>query len=421
MTSKEKVHKALEHQSGPVPMDFGTNAVTGMHCSIVEGLREYYGLEKHPVKINEPYQMLGEIEPDLQDAMGVDVDAIYPPKTMFGFPNEGWKEWTTPWGQDVLVPEKFNVTVNENGDTLIYPEGDTSAPPSGKMPETGMFFDAIMRQEPIDDDNLNVEDNLEEFGPISGEDVEHYRREAERMKDSSRAVMAMLGGLGLGDIALVPAPMMKHPKGIRDVTEWYISTLTRRDYLHQIFDYQTKVGIENLEKIHNVVGELFDAVMICGTDFGTQDSTFCSTDTYRELYMPYYQRINSWIHENTSWKTFKHSCGAVIDFMPLFIESGFDIINPVQLSAKGMDRETLKSNFGEDLVFWGGGVDTQKTMPFGTAEEVRADVLKSCEVFSRGGGYVFNAVHNVQAKSPIENVVAMIDAVHEFNGEKLFQ
>lgn len=418
MTSKEKVKKALEHQSGPVPMDFGTNAVTGIHCSVVKELRDYYGLEKRPVKINEPYQMLGEIEPDLQDAMGVDVDAIYPRNTMFGFPNEGWKEWKTPWGQEVLVPERFNVTVNENGDTLIYPEGDTTAPPSGKMPKTGVFFDTIMRQEPIDDENLNVEDNLEEFAPISEEDLEHYRKEAERLEDTERAVMSGLGGMGLGDIALVPAPMMKYPKGIRDVTEWYISTVTRRDYLHQIFDYQTKMAIENLGKIHQAVGEVFDAVMLCGTDFGTQDSTFCSADTYRELYMPYYQRINSWIHENTSWKTFKHSCGAVSDFMPLFIESGFDIINPVQISAKGMDRETLKSKFGDDLVFWGGGVDTQKTMPFGSAEEVRADVLKSCEVFSRGGGYVFNAVHNVQAKSPIENVVAMIDAVHEFNGEK---
>lgn len=418
MNGSEKVRAALDHHEGPVPIDFGSNAVTGMHVSVVAALREHYGLDLHPVKVNEPYQMLGEVEPDLKEAMGIDVDAIYPAGTMFGFANIGWKEWRAPWGQEVLVPGDFVTTKDENGDTLIYPEGDRSAPASGRMPSSGFFFDTIIRQEQFDDDELDVEDNLEEFAPLSEDDLSYFAAEADRLRGSDRGVMANFGGTALGDIALVPAPMMKHPKGIRDVTEWYISTVARPDYLHEVFARQTEIAVANLARIHEVVGDVPDVVFLCGTDFGTQDSTFCSPDTFRSLYLPYYRRMTDWIHGNTSWKVFKHSCGAVYDFMPLFIEAGFDVINPVQISAKGMDREALKREFGDELVFWGGGVDTQRTMAFGTADEVRAEVLEGCRVFSRGGGFVFNAVHNVQAKSPTENVVAMIDAVRQFNANR---
>ena len=131
---------------------------------------------------------------------------------------------------------------------------------------------------------------------------------------------------------------------------------------------------------------------------------------------PYYKAMNAWIHTHTSWKTFKHSCGAVSTFMDHFIASGFDIVNPVQCSAAGMDPLKLKQQFGERLVFWGGGVDTQHTLPFGTADEVRAQVLERCEIFAQGGGFVFDAIHNVQANTPVANVVAMVEAVKEFNG-----
>jgi uroporphyrinogen-III decarboxylase len=132
--------------------------------------------------------------------------------------------------------------------------------------------------------------------------------------------------------------------------------------------------------------------------------------------MPYYKQVNGWIHANTNWMTFKHCCGAIRPLMELIIESGFDAINPVQCSAKGMEPGGLKRDFGDAITFWGGGVDTQGTLPFGTPAEVREEVLKRCEVLSANGGMVFNAIHNVQATTPVENIVAMIDAVHEFNG-----
>jgi len=415
MTSREKIKKALAHESGPVPVDFGAAPVTGIHVTCVEDLREYYGLERRPVKVLEPYQMLGLIEDDLAEAIGVDTVAVVPPDTMFGFPlGDLSKEWKTPWGQEVLVSQDFNID-EENGEVRIYPGGDRSASPSGLMPAGGYFFDTLIRQEELDEDNLDPEDNLEEFGEISADDLAYFKHEVAEAEKTGRAVVANFGGTAFGDIALVPGPFLKSPKGIRDISEWYIATAINQDYIHAIFEKQLDYALGNLAKIHGAVGDAVDAVFLCGTDFGTQTGTFCAPSSYDELWHPYYKKMNDWIHENTAWKTFKHSCGAVESFMSHFIASGFDIINPVQCSATGMDAKLLKEKYGRDLVFWGGGVDTQHVLPFGTPEEVRVQVLERCEIFSKDGGFVFDAIHNVQAQTPVENLVAMMDAVREFN------
>jgi uroporphyrinogen-III decarboxylase len=414
--SRERLIDALNHkQPDRIPIDFGGTSVTGVHASCVAALRDYYGLEKRPVRVHEPFQMLGLVEEDLQNAMGLDVVGTYPRNTMFGFPVDEWKTWEFN-GLEVLVPKDFNVTVDAEGDTLIYPEGDMAVPPSGRMPSGGCFFDCIVRQEPLDEEELNPEDNMEEFTLISEADLDHIVRTVHAAAKTGRGVIASFGGTAFGDIALVPGPFLKHPKGIRDIAEWYVSTCNRQDYIHKVFEHQCEIAIRNLETIYAAIGNSVEAVFVCGTDFGTQTSAFCSVKTFQNLYFPYYKQIANWIHSHTEWKIFKHSCGAVSKFLPSFIEAGIDIINPVQCSAVGMDAEQLKANFGDRLTFWGGGVDTQRTLPFGTAAEVREQVLRRCEIFAPGGGFVFNTIHNVQARTPLKNIVAMLDAVHEFNG-----
>lgn len=413
--SRQRVAAALEKRPGRVPVDFGSTAVTGVHVSVVAALREHFGLAKAPVKVHEPLQMLGWLDEDLKEVMGVDVEGAFRAKNGFGFANEGWKEWEFN-GLEVLVPGQFNTTVDTNGDILLYPEGDLQAAPSGRMPKGFHFFDAIIRQNHFDPENLDPEDNCEEFQPISEEDLEYLDRETARAEATGRFVIANFGGTSFGDIARVPATHMKDPRGIRDVTEWYISLRSRRDYVHAVFERECEVGIANLERIHERVGARVGALMVCGTDFGTQTSAFCSKGTFDELWLPYYRRVCEWVHRNTNWKCFKHSCGSVDRFIPSFIEAGFDILNPVQCSAAGMEAEHLKREYGGRIVFWGGGVDTQHTLPFGTPAEVREQVLSRCEVFGRDGGFVFNSIHNIQAGTPVANVVAMLDAVREFNG-----
>ena len=419
MNSKERLQTTLAHrQPDKICVDFGATAVTGLHVKMVEAVREHYGLDRHPVKVTDPFQMLGEIEPDLADLIGVDVVGLGGRNSIFGYPFERWKEFRAPWGQVCLVPEGFATeSFDTNGDMLMYPEGDLSASPSARMPVGGYFYDAIIRQEtPVDDANLNVEDNLEEFQPMTDEDMAYLEKGARQLRASGKGVIASVGGTALGDIAFVPGMQLKKPKGIRDIVEWYISTVARPDFLHELFDRQTDIALQNLERVNRTVGDCIDVIHICGTDFGTQDSQFCSAEQFDELYAPYYRKVNDWVHKNTQWKTFKHCCGAIVPLLPSLINAGFDCINPVQINAKNMDPRRLKAEFGDRLVFWGGGVDTQITLMNGTPAQVREQVKQLCDIFGENGGYVFNAVHNIQANVPVENVIALFDTIREING-----
>ena len=417
MTSKNHFDLTINHQQPEkIVVDFGATSVTGIHALSVENLRRYFGLEHKPVRITDPYQMLGELDQELIDIMGVDVVGARGKNNSFGFYNhEPFKQYTTPWGQKVLVPEGFNTSTDANGNVLMHPGGDISAPASGLMPKSGYFFDAIIRQPPLDEDNLDPKDNTEEYGLVSDRDLEYWKETSQKARATGKAVVAGLDGTALGDIAHIPGIKLKKPKGIRDITEWYMSILLRPDYIKSVFEHQTEIALENFRRLFNVIGDNIDVVYICGTDFGTQDSTFCSPEQFDDLWLPYYRRINDWVHTHTNWKTFKHSCGAVEPFMTRFIYSGFDIINPVQINASGMDPVHLKKKYGKDLVFWGGGIDTQKTLPYASPEKVREEVLRLCGIFAKDGGFVFNTVHNIQANVPVENIVAMVDAIKEFN------
>jgi uroporphyrinogen-III decarboxylase len=388
-----------------------------MHVSTVYQLRQALQLDPPgtPVKVIRPYLMLGEVAPDLIDALGIDTVRLAGRGNMFGFDLTRWKEWTAFDGTPVLVPEQFNTLPEPNGDILQYPQGDTSLPPSGRMPEGGWYFDAIIRQPPIDEDALDPADNLEEYGPISEAELDHYRDLAEALYTlTDKALFGHFPGTAFGDIATVPATWLRAPKGIRDVAEWYVSNVTRPDYIYAVFERQTEIALANLARCYEAVGDRVSLVYMTGTDFGMQTGPFMSPATYRRLYQPFHKALNDWVHAHTPWKTFIHSCGSVVALLPDFIEAGFDVLNPVQCSAAGMDPLELKRRFGDQIVFWGGGVDTQHTLPFGTPDEVRAEVRARIEAFGPGGGFVFNPIHNVQARTPLENLMAMFETLREY-------
>ena len=415
MNSRQRFHAALNHkQPDRVCVDLGATPVTSIAASALSRFRRrVLGDSGYRVKVTEPFQMLGEVDDALREAIGIDVVGVWGRRTFFGFENRDWKPLTLFDGTPVLVPGQFNITMETNGDWLIYPEGDTTAPPSGRMPKDGFYFDAIIRQAPIDDSRLDPADNLEEFAPLTDQDVQDFVHRADCAAASDCGVIMSLPGTGLGDIAMVPAPFLKHPKGIRDVQEWYISTLLRKDYLHAVFERQTEIAVGNIQRLAAAVGERVGAVFVCGTDFGTQRAPVLSPEHYRELYSPYYRRINRAIHECSSWKTFKHTCGSVYRLLPDLIADGFDILNPVQCSAAEMDAERLKKEFGDALVFWGGGVNTQQTLPYGTPEEVYWEARQRIDVFNDNGGFVFTPVHNIQAPTPVENIDAMFRAIRD--------
>ena len=415
MTGRERVLKALNYEPvDRVPVDLGGTVTSGAQVSVIVSLRQALGLDEpdEPVKVVDPYQMLGEVAADLLDMLGIDMVNLLGPKNHFGFANTDWKPWRTFDGTNVLVPGKFNTEPEPNGDILQYPEGDKSAPASGRMPKGGYYFDAIVRQEPIDEAKLDPADNLEEFVPISDEDLKIYEQRAKELYDNTDlAIAAGFPGTAFGDIALVPAAGLKHPKGIRDIEEWYISTVSRREYIKEVFAGQAEIAIKNLERIYQAIGNKVHIVFVDGADLAAQNTLFCGLDTYRELYLPFSRKINDWIHTHTEWKTMKHCCGGCEPLIEGFIEAGFDILNPIQTSAKGMDPQLLVDKYGGRIVFWGGGVDTQQVLPFGKSEHVRRQVAERVQIFNAKRGFVFSTVHNIQCNTPVENVLAMFEAL----------
>ena len=418
MNSRERVLASLSHQEpDKVAVDFGGMCCSMINAKVMAELREYFGLASEPPKINDMSTMTAFVEPDLAECLGTDVEQLYNFTDTYGHKNIKWKEWNYR-GITVAIPEDCIIHDDGNGGYYVYPEGDDSVAPSGHMPANGFYFDNLVRTPEFDEDNANPNDNTADYMLVSDEQISYHKKIIAKLKPHNRAINVGPCYAGLGDANNIPGPNLKHPKGIRSISEWYMAPLLYPEYVKAVYEKGTDIVLENMKRYWQTFGSDIDIVFICGTDFGTQRGPMISPDTFKEFYYPYYKKINHWIHTNTTWKTLKHCCGGIFPILPYLIEAEFDAINPVQCSAEGMDPQKLKDTYGKDITFWGGGVDTQHTLPFGTPQEVHDQVLQRLEIFSKNGGYVFNTIHNIQCNTPINNIIAMLDAVKEFNGEK---
>lgn len=421
MNGKEKLAAAFRHEQAPVLFDIGGLNTTGMHCMIMEELRDFYGLEKKTVRIIEPSQFLGYMEDDLREALGVETQPLWGSRNCYGFQMDGeYHEWQTPWGQTVLVPEEYKTTEDEKGDTLIYACGDTNYAPAGRMPKGGVYYDNEDRAPEYDEDDYNIEDNLEEFTLFTDKELSYMKKQLDELQDPTRVITQCSagitgGGTCLADHSMIAGPMLREPKGIRALQDFYMATAGDSETIEEIFEKQTDIGIRNLQKIYETVGNNIDVLHICGTDLGTQKSLFYSRNTIKELWAPYWKKVNDWVHENTNWKTFKHCCGSIAPVIDILIDSGFDVLNPVQWTADDMDRNMLKDTFGDRIVFWGGGVDTQHMLPEGTADQVYEQALECLNIFGKNGGFVFNTIHNIVPGVPVANIDALARAVRTYN------
>ena len=229
--------------------------------------------------------------------------------------------------------------------------------------------------------------------------------------NTDRSIVYSFTGTSFGDVANTTGPELKDPKGIRDTTEWYMSFVTRKEYVYDVFAGECEIGMANLKRVYEAVGNRIDVVKITGADYGSQRGPLISPDWYREMIKPFHIEMCEWIHRNTSWKVFMHCCGGIRPLLDDIIDAGFDIISPVQTSADGMEAQSLKDDFGDKIVFWGGAVETQGTLPFGTPEDVYDEVTERIRIFNSGGGFVFNAIHNIQPNTPVENIMAMMRAM----------
>lgn len=417
MTSRERLIAALNHHpTDRPPLDLGATGQTGISASTLYKLRQALGLEDRRIRIIEPAQMLGEVDEDLLKALQVDVVGLWNTGNFYGYKNDNWKPWQMDDGTPVWMGGGFEYDEDFSGTKWIYPQGDRSAEYSGRMTKGGSFFDSAPRAEfdmDLDEDELTpLEDFKDDFSIASDADARYWEeRSIDLYQNTQYGIVGLLGGAGLGDSAMIPGPFIKHPKGIRRLEDWLLAHVLYPEYIREIFRYQTDIMLKNLEIYKQAVGDRIQVVWISGTDFGSQHSLLVGKEAFRDLYKPFYKEINDWVHKNTNWKTFYHTCGAVADLLDDFVEMGVDCLNPVQLSAQGMEAVKIKETYGDKLTFWGGGVDTQHTLPFGTPEEVQKQVRERIDILGKNGGYVFNTIHNIVADVPAENLLAMFEEV----------
>ena len=418
MNSRERVATAMNHkQPDKVPIDIGACNTTGISVSALYRLRDYYGLPRKDMPISEIMQMLGEVDDDIRRKLGGDVIGLNNPSNIVGVPLQGeMKLFHMPDGTPALV-NKLNVfDITEEGEIFLYPQGNRNAKPSCRMPSGGYFFDIVDRAPEFDEDNLTPEEDFKDhFSLYSDEDARYLEEEATKLyTETEYSVMGVFGLGGLGDSAAYPGPAELNPKGIRSFADWNMAYYLYPDYCHTVFEMHTQNCLDNLEIYKQAVGDKIQSIVISGTDFGSQNAPLISVDTFREFYKPYFKRMNDWVHENTQWKTFYHSCGAVAEFLDDFIDMGVDLLNPVQLSAAGMDMHMLKEKYGDKIVFWGGGIDTQDMLPNGSPEQIKEQVKERLNVMARNGGFVFNTVHNIVGNVKPGNIAAAFEAAQEY-------
>ena len=406
MTSRERVLAALNHQEPDrVPLDMGGSFVTGIAVTSLYQLRKHLGLEDRPIKIHCLFQMLGEVEMDLVERLQLDVLPVEPLVLTMGLRRERWKPWTLFDGTRLLVPGDLNVEVSPEGDWLFRPPGRRDHPPTCRMPKDGYYFDTIgygdwdpdFRPPPIE----KVRENFSAW-LVTDETLDVLRTRSEHVRRNTDKA-ALLGSWGMTGMHYVGK-----------LTEFLCLLSTDREYVKDLFEVSTDAAIANLERLWDALGESIDAIAITGLDFGSQRGELFSPECFREVYLPSLKRHYDWIHEHTTWKVFEHSCGSIGRIVQDMADAGLDALNPVQTSAANMDPQWLKDTVGDRVTFWGGGLETQSTLPFGTVNEVREAVRERIRIFAPGGGMVFTPVHNIQACTPPENIVAAYEAALEF-------
>ena len=378
MTSRERVRTALDHREPDrVPFDLGGSRMTGIHVQAHARLRGALELGPGRARTIDVVQQLADVEPDVLDALGADVRAVLPR----------------------VPPAADRPAVEEAGHLRLVDEWGVGR----RMPvDGGLYYDIHDVPLPGDIDAGAVD----RFAWPDPADPARYAGMAEEAgryaRDEGRAVL--VGSLGSG----LSEGLMR----IRGFEDGYMDLVAQPALARRIMERILEVKLGYWERVLPLLGDSVDVVAEAD-DLGGQDRPLFSPATYRALVKPLQRELFDFLHARTDARVFFHTCGAVRELLPDLVEIGVEILNPVQVSARGMDTAELKREFGRDLVFWGGGVDTQRVLGDGTPDEVRAEVKRRVGDLRDGGGFVFAAVHNIQANVPVANMVAMWEAWRE--------
>ena len=410
MTSRQRILNTFHFQpSDRIPVDLSGHRSSGLSASIYPALRKALGLTPKPIRIYDPIQQLVVLDEDVLDFFGVDTIEL---GRAFATEDKYWQPWILPDGQDCFMPSWVNLEREETRWVIRSESGKIIA----QMPDGAQFFEQVFY--PFYEEGTNVSDvagAMKESmwhtvasppGPLAdGPEGKLLLKEgAEKLRQSTdRAIIGLFGG------NLLESGQMLYRND-----KFLMNLALDPDGTHEFLDRLVEIHLTNLERYLGAVGDSIDIILF-GDDLGMQSGPQLSPEMYREYFKPRHQLMWKTAKKLADVKVMLHCCGGVRELLPDLIDAGLDTINPVQTTARGMDPEGLKKDFGKDIVFWGGGCDTQQVLPNGSPEEVYKHTTEQLEIMSPGGGFVFQQIHNILPGVSPENIKAMFQAVKDFN------
>ncbi len=413
MTSRERIRAAFEFREGDrMPIDFSATHNSGINVQAYNRLKKHLGIDT-TTYMRDPIPMLAS--PDLEEGlkvfqmMGGDLLPL-PRHRVFGVPAADWQEWKLRDGTTCMVPGGFQPEEKEDGTlelTLLNGLAVLS------MPARGHHFNLVSRPLGMIENVgqlQNILPMLRQSGAfsISDEELAVLQSNARSLSEKYNYPLVATGGPLFFSLYQIGQELFGYEK-------FFTFMGSDPELMHCWLEFLTSTSIKRLGKYLQVLGPYIDVIMM-GDDYGLQTSLQMSPEMFRRLFKPYLERVCTAVKGFAPGiKILLHSCGSVAPIIPDFIDVGIDALNPVQITAAGMDPAWLKKEFGREIVFWGGGVRTQSTLVNGTVEEVAAEVRELIKIFKPGGGYIFCPIHDIQEEVPPEKVLAIFDTAKKFS------
>lgn len=412
MTSRERILAAINHQeSDKIPVDLGATPSSGISAIAYSNLIKHLGKEDLSVKIYDVVQQLAEPDMSIIDKFGVDVLDI---GRMFNTKAGDWKATTMANGDQALYPSWFNPTKAENGGYETYGDDGILL---ARMPEGATFFDQThfpyLDGYPSDFSDLDKEMDKVLWSRYAHSPWDHskddnfweeLRQGALHLRENTDKALMIVCGCNLFEWGTF----------LRRMDNFLMDPYMDPYNTEKLLDALLERHLKTLEKVCESVGDVVDIIRF-GDDLGMTQGPFMDVDTYKTLFKPRHKQLCDYVKNNSSMHTFIHSCGSISSLMPDMIDAGIEIFNPVQTNCANMEPDFLKREFGKDCTFWGGGIETVGTLNTGSIQQIKDQVQERMEIFSKGGGFVFNTVHNILPDVPPENIIAMFEAVNDFN------
>ena len=413
MTSRERILAAINHQqTDRVPVDLSATPSSGISAIAYSNLVRHIGREDLPVQIYDVVQQLAQPDLSILDQFGVDVLDIG--RTFNDIPSD-WQPVTMANGGAAFYPKWFKPTLMSDGSYQTY--DDDGKRMLSRMPIGATFFDQTYF--PYIDGYPDSYENLTaEMGRImwardahspwdhSGESDfwQKLRENTLKLRQNTDKALLVVCGCNLFEWGTF----------LRRMDNFLMDLMCDPYNVEKLLDQLMIRHLATLEKVCNAVGDIVDIIRF-GDDLGMSSGPFMDVEIYRELFKPRHKMLCDYVKSHSKMHTFIHSCGSISLLMPDLIDAGIEIFNPVQTNSYLMQPDFLKKEFGQQCTFWGGGIETVGTLNSGSPAQIRKQVLERLEIFSEGGGFVFNTVHNILPDVPPENILAMYNAVNEFN------